>query len=136
MLGPGTRGPDHAPLRDWLVQRTARLFLPTVCVAEVTGGVAKLRREGRTAKAAAFEEWLASLLRLYAARVLPLDTDAARATGRVADRARAAGLAPGFADLAIAGIAEANGLMVLTRNLRHFAPLGVAAQDPFAALPD
>jgi len=30
----------------------------------------------------------------------------------------------------------ANGLTVLTRNLRHFAPLGVPALDPFGELPE
>ena len=60
---------------------------------------------------------------------------AARETGLIADRARARGLAPGFADLAIAGIATAHGLTILTRNLRHFAPLDVPAHDPYAALP-
>jgi hypothetical protein len=54
----------------------------------------------------------------------------------VALHAHALGLAPGFADLAIAGIAQAHGLIVLTRNLRHFAPLGIAASDPFAARPE
>lgn len=79
---------------------------------------------------------MASILHLYARRILPIDAEAACATGLLIDRARARGLAPGFADLAIAGIAQAHGLTLLTRNLRHFAPLGVSAQDPYAALPD
>lgn len=135
MLGPRLRDPGHAPLRSWLTQGTSRLFLPTVCVAEITGGIAKLRRDGGKRKASALDAWLASLLHLYAARILPLDIAAARATGELADRARALGQAPGFADLAIAGIAEANGLIVLTRNIRHFTPIGVAAHDPFVARP-
>ncbi len=50
--------------------------------------------------------------------------------------ARAAGQAPGFADLAIAATAVAHDLTVLSRNLRHFAPLCVPAADPFAGLPE
>lgn len=45
------------------------------------------------------------------------------------------GQAPGLADLAIAATALSNGLTVLTRNLRHFSPLGVAAFDPYEKLP-
>ena len=67
--------------------------------------------------------------------MLPLDAEAAHETGLLIDRARATGHAPGFADLAIAGIAAARGLTILTRNLRHFAPLGVAAIDPYVTLP-
>ena len=47
---------------------------------------------------------------------------------------RAAGRAPGFADVAIAAAASRD-LTILTRNLRHFAPLGVRAIDPFDTLP-
>jgi toxin FitB len=40
-----------------------------------------------------------------------------------------------FADLAIAATAAAHSLIILTRNLRHFAPLDVPAHNPFEALP-
>jgi hypothetical protein len=135
VLGPAERRGGHAALLAWLDQHTSRLFLPTVCVAEIAGGIAKLRRQGSTRKAAAFEEWLGSVLYLHAGSILPLDVAAAHETGLIADRARALGLSPGFADLCIAGIAAAHRLTVLTRNLRHFTPLGVPAFDPFAALP-
>ena len=51
------------------------------------------------------------------------------------DGARAGGRAPGFADVAIAATAASRGLTILTRNLRHFSPLGAQAIDPFDALP-
>jgi predicted nucleic acid-binding protein len=136
VLAPTLRGAAHAPLERWLEQRTDRLFLSVVTVAELTSGLVKLRRAGSTRKAALLDEWLDSVLELYGDRVLPFDRDAARVTGALADDATARGLAPGFADLAIAGIAQANGLVLLTRNLRHLAPLGVAALDPYAGLPD
>jgi predicted nucleic acid-binding protein len=68
-------------------------------------------------------------------RFLPFDVAVARVAGRLSDRARSKGRSPGFPDLAIAATAAAHNLTVLTRNLRHFAPLGVPAHDPFAALP-
>lgn len=136
MLGPTFRADTRAPLLDWLDRNTDRLHLPSVGLVELEAGIAKLRRAGSTRKAVALEEWLVSLLRTYADRILVLDTLAALATGRLLDKAIALGRPPGFADLAIAGIAEAHGMVVLTRNLRHFAPLGVLAHDPYAALPD
>jgi len=117
-------------------QNSARLFLPTIVLSEITDGIAQARRTGAVRKAAALDEWFAETLRLYASRILPFDAPAAQRTGLLTDHARARGHAPGFADLAIAGIAAAHGLTVLTRNLRHFAPLGVPARDPYAALPD
>lgn len=75
------------------------------------------------------------MLHLYDERVLPFDVPAARIAGRLSDRARAKGLSPGFPDLAIAATAVAHRLSVLTRNVRHFAPLEIATHNPFESLP-
>ena len=107
----------------------------TVTAAEICGGIAKMRRTGSHARAASLEDWLELVLHLYADRVLPFDTAAARIAGALTDRARAAGHAPGYADIAIAATAVNRGLTVLTRNLRHFEPLAVAARDPLRGLP-
>jgi predicted nucleic acid-binding protein len=69
-------------------------------------------------------------------RVLPFDVVAARVAGRLSDGARSKGQSPGFPDLVIAAMASAHHLTVLTGNLRHFAPLGVPAHNPFEALPE
>ena len=63
------------------------------------------------------------------------DTAMARLAGILMDKAREAGHSPGFADIAIAATAESQGLTILTRSLPHFAPLGIAAIDPFQTLP-
>jgi hypothetical protein len=47
----------------------------------------------------------------------------------------AQGRHPGFADVAIAALAQNAGLLLLTCNLKHFEPLGVACADPLVALP-
>jgi predicted nucleic acid-binding protein len=49
--------------------------------------------------------------------------------------ARGQGHAPGFADIIIAATARRRGLTILSRNVRHFEPLGVAVSNPFVALP-
>jgi hypothetical protein len=40
-----------------------------------------------------------------------------------------------FVDVAIATLAQHGGLLLLSCNLRHFQPLGVACVDPWVALP-
>ncbi len=119
----------------WMDRNTAALFISVITVAEIQDGIAKAGRVGATRKAADLGWWLETLLHLYGQRVLPFDVPAARATGTLADQARGHGFTLGFPDLAIAATAHVRGLIVLTRNIRHFAPLAVAAQDPFTRLP-
>lgn len=131
---PG-RGEGYTALVLWMDQNSQRLFISTITVAEITGGIAKARREGSRRKAAALTGWLEALLHLYGNHVLPFDVAAARVAGTLSDRALSKGRSPGFPDLAIAATAAANGLTVLTVNLRHFAPLGVPAHNPLQSLP-
>ena len=131
---PGRRE-RSAALVEWMDARSPALFLSAVTVAEISDGIAKLKRTGSAAKAARLDDWLELVLHLYGDRVLPFDVSAARLAGEAMDAARASGRMPGFADIAIAATAASRGLTVLTRNLRHFAPLGARAIDPFDTLP-
>lgn len=114
---------------------SAELFLSTVTIAEIEDGIAKAKREGATRKVRDLTAWLETVLHLYAARILPFDLATACLAGSLSDRARGQGHAPGFADIIIAATAQHHGLTILTRNLRHFEPLGVPVHDPFARLP-
>jgi predicted nucleic acid-binding protein len=78
---------------------------------------------------------LDGLLATYADRILPLDAQAARLAGDLSDGAMAQGRHPGFADVAIAALAQNAGLLLLTCKLKHFEPLGVACADPLVQLP-
>lgn len=68
-------------------------------------------------------------------RLLSFDESAAAAAGRLADNATAIGRHPGTADVLIAATAVANDLTLLTRNLKHFRPLGIDVVDPLEQLP-
>jgi predicted nucleic acid-binding protein len=133
--GAPTKSVAHRQLADWMDRNSLALFLSVVTIAEIEDGVAKCRRQGATQKADRLADWLKTVLHLYSARILPLDIVVAQGLGRLSDRARSQGIAPGFADLTIAATAWHHGCTVLTRNLRHFEPMGVAALDPFAMLP-
>lgn len=122
-------------VQDWMDAQSAALFLSVITIAEIEDGIAKVRRKGATRKSARQTAWLETVLHLYGDRILPFDTATARIAGALSDRARGKGQAPGFADIVIAATARRHGLTVLTRNLKHFRPLGVPAIDPFAALP-
>lgn len=64
----------------------------------------------------------------FSGRVLSFDLPAARvlATYRVPEHAP-------LDDALIAAVAEASGMTVVSRNIRHFEPLGVACLDPWTA---
>ena len=134
-VGAPGRRERSAALVDWMDAHSDDLFLSAVTVAEISNGIARLKRIGSAAKAGALGDWLDLTLHLYAERVLPFDASAARLAGELTDRAHAAGHSPGFADIAIAATAGVHRLTILTRNLRHFTQLGIAAIDPFETLP-
>jgi toxin FitB len=133
--GAPSRRRASAALILWMDRNSDRLFLSTITVAEIADGIAKARREGARRKATDLAGWLEAVLHLYGDRILPFDVAAARVAGALSDRARSKGQNPGFPDLAIAATAVIHQLTVLTGNLRHFAPLGVAAHNPLGSLP-
>ena len=122
-------------LTKWMDYHSPQLYVSVVTIAEIEDGIAKARRQGATRKASDLDAWLETLLHLYGERILAFDIVTARAAGMASDRARGQGQAPGFADIIIAATALQHGLTILSRNLKHFEPLGVRVLDPFAALP-
>ncbi len=124
--------PAKQAARAWLLAHESRLFLPVTAVAEIAAGIGEREGSGAVRHARDLAAWLAGLLAAYPERVLAFDTAAALHARYLQREARRHGIAPGFADLTIACIARAHGLAVATRNLRDFAPMGVALVDPFA----
>lgn len=136
ILSVGAPGPREAPsaLIDWMDANSDQLFVSTVTVAEICGGITRMERIGAKAKARKISEWLELVLHLYRNRVLLFDIEAAQMAGMFMDMARARGHSPGFADLAIASIASSRGLTLLTRNVKDFAPLRLDVMNPFDGL--
>jgi toxin FitB len=127
--------PAPPALVEWMDAHSAALFISAVTVAEIEDGIAKLRRERAVRKSADLTAWLETVLHLYGDRILAFDAATARIAGAMSDRARGLGHAPGLADIIIAATAQHRGLTILSRNLRHLEPLGVAVVDPFVKLP-
>jgi len=110
-------------------QRPGDLFVSVISIGEIERGVA-LQRAKEQDFASMLANWLDDLLNIYGDRVLPFDLASARRWGRLS-----AALARKDADLQIAATALEHGLTVVTRNVAHFEPTGVAVLDPFAAFP-
>jgi toxin FitB len=101
-------------------------FVSAFTIAEIERGVIDKERadaEQGTVLRRWFEE---NVMPAFADRVLPFDLSAARilAAYRVPEHAP-------FDDALIAAVAESAGMTVVTRNIKHFEPLGVACLNPW-----
>ena len=134
MLVPG-KPALTSELIAWLHHHADGLYLSAVTVVEIEQGICKLQRTGGIERANRLKQWLDELLATSSDRVLSLDSRVGREAGALSDRALASGRHPDFADVVIAATANAHGLVLLTRNGRHFALLGIAFIDPIERLP-
>ncbi len=124
------RATPSAEVLVWMDELPPReLFVTAVTEAEVRTGIAILpagaRRRGL---ADAAERTLGGL---FAGRVLPFDSSAARAYADIAAASRAAGHPISQSDCQIAAIARSRGMGVATRNVRDFFETGVEVIDPW-----
>ena len=126
------RGEPSPEVLVWLDGwRAHELFVTAVTEAEVRTGVALLP-EGRRRRglAEAAEHAFGSL---FAGRVLPFDSGAARSYAEIAAARRAAGRSLPQADGQIAAIARSHGMAVATRNVRDFEDMRIDRFNPWAA---
>ena len=111
----------------WLAsQRTGDLYLSVVSIGEIERGIEKQRHRNPDF-ADTLGTWLDDVIRLYGDRILPVDLPTARRWGRLSQA-----MGRQDADLLIAASALERGLIVVTRNVRHFEPTGVSVLDPSA----
>jgi predicted nucleic acid-binding protein len=120
----------------WLARNGHIVYLSAVTVGEIEAGIAKSRRTGAIVKADRLATWRDTVINVYADRILPLGVSTALIFGRLLDLGYSLGRMPGIIDVAIAATSLEHGLTLLTRNVRHYEPLGIACTNPFAALPD
>jgi len=115
---------------SWLDDQFAStLFVTAVTESEIWTGISLLprgrRRRGIEAAAErAFE--------VFAGRILPFDSEAARTYAMIAVERRASGRPITQADCQIAAIARCRGARLATRNVRDFEGTGVSLINPWA----
>jgi len=131
MLAPSAPDVPASFLR-WLerMDGEGRIFLSTVTVHEIEKGITRLERKGATARAAGLRGWLSGLIAGYGDKILDFDAAAAIVSGGLEAEAIAGGHNPGMADAIIAGMARMHGLIVVSRNMRHFMPFGIGVSSP------
>ena len=125
------RPSPHPTAEAWVTRRAAAsLFFSAVGEAELRYGIAIMPAGRRRDELALVIE--AMLREDFAGRVLPFDSDAARAYAEIAAARRAAGRSVSQADAQIAAIARSRGMAVATRNVRDFDDMGIDIIDPWA----
>ena len=121
--------PAPSVLSWFSTQDPSTLYLSAVTEAELRTGIAILpagqRREGlRAALDATISED-------FEGRILPFDTDAAKAYAEIAAGRRSAGRPIADADCQIAAIAREAAMPVVTRNTRDFEGCGIGLINPW-----
>ena len=121
----------NRPVEGWARSvPLADQFVSVFTIAEIERGVIAKERADAV-QGEVLRRWLEdNVLPAFADRVLSFDLAAARvlAAYRVPEHAP-------LDDALSASVAQAAGMTVVTRNTRHFEPLGVACLDPWEALP-
>lgn len=117
----------HPEMAMWLkAQHPSELYLSVVTLAELESGIVKKQHHDPTFSQQ-LTNWLEQLPDSYADRILPVNARVARRWGQLSGA-----LGYESKDLLIAATALEHGLMVVTRNVRHFQPSGVTVLDPLA----
>ncbi len=121
------KSPDPAVIA-WLVRYDAELALPTVTIAEIAFGIAKIRPDQRSAR---LEQGLVDWRHRFADRIFGLTEEAALAYGEIMGAASRQGLGMSAPDGMIAAIARVNGGRLATRNLTDFRTTGLELISPW-----
>jgi hypothetical protein len=121
------KSPDQAVIA-WLAHHDAELALPTIIIAEIAFGIAKIRPDERAAR---LERGLSGWRRRFADRIFGLTEEAALAYGEIMGAAARQGIGMSAPDGMIAAIAQVNGGRLATRNLSDFRVSGIELISPW-----
>jgi toxin FitB len=115
-----------AKVMAWLQsQREDQLYISVISIGEIARGIEKARKADPEF-AQALAQWLDTLQRLYADRILPITPPIAKLWGELSAKQGHDG-----ADLLIAATAQVHRLAVATRNVKHFSPMQIEVVNPF-----
>jgi toxin FitB len=117
----------------WVDHLEDSLFLSVATFAEVRRGI-ELMAPGR--RRDQLKAWLDDELPgRFGDRIIDIDRQIAESWGIVMARGRRLGAAISVMDAFFAATAEVHGLTLATRNVRHFARVGIPLYDPWTYEP-
>ena len=122
--------PDLSVINWFTDQVTSNLHMTTISEAKLRYGVEMLPAGRRREKLMVGIERLFRVV--FAGRILPFDSRAARSYAAIAASRRAAGRPISQADCQIAAIAHSVGASIATRNVRDFEGCGVDVINPWS----
>ena len=105
-------------------------LVSVLTIHEIAYGAERAPDPARRAKLVA---WLAAIQSRFAGRIISIDATIAEHAGRLRAAAEAQGAPADPIDALIAACALLHSAEIATRNVRHFAMLGVSVIDPWSA---
>jgi toxin FitB len=103
------------------------VYLSVVTIGELRQGVERIGHRGDAAQAKLLDRWLKQVTTIYAESILPFDEETAHVWGRLRVPNPENPL-----DKQIAATALIHDLIVVTRNVEHYAPIGARLLNPFS----
>lgn len=128
VLSELTRAVPESKVVEWLEANEALLALPSIALAELRYGIARLPTGRRRARLLVF--WSKTRDR-FAGRIYSFDERAAEAYGDLAAAAERVGRRVNVADGQIAAIAKVHRMSVATRDDGDFRASGVPVVNPW-----
>jgi len=126
---PASRAPNPRVLAWIAAQDPLALHVSVVTWAEIEEGIARLPRSRRRRE---LEDWREALFESIEDRLLIVDRRIASAWGAIRARLALRKLSMAPIDGFIAATAEVYGMIVVSRNARHFAPWGGPLINPWS----
>lgn len=120
--------PDQGYMRWIAAREPEELAISALTVGELSRGVSALDPGRRRTELSA---WLAEALTFFGDRILPVDSIVAGVWAEVWVRHRKAARPTGVIDELTAATALSRGLVVVTRNVRHFQNSGCEFLSPW-----
>lgn len=123
------RPTGNPQVNDWLTAHEHDIFISAATIAEIARGI-ELLGPGRRRDSLA--RWLSvDLPRDYSGRILPIDRHVAERWGSLMVRSQRLGSPLSIMDGFIAATAAEHGLILATRNTRHFEGLDLHLYNPW-----
>ena len=130
VLSQVTRPNGDPKVIDWIGANFDRLMIPSLVASELLYGAHKQADRRQRERLIAATE---TLLRRCEGKIVAFEAADAMLHGRLSGEAARAGGTRPASDSMIAAMAVIRELPVATRNVRHFAGLGLTIVDPWIA---